>query len=298
MKAKHGFRIMAWLFAVMIGLVAAPSSASGQTFYYWYNIGPQPINTLDDDDNIVGQDSGRVAALAVDPSNSNHWLIGAAQGGIWETTDAGNTWNPRTDNQASLGMGAIAFAPGNPSRVYAGTGEANFRGDAYAGAGLLLSQNGGTSWQMINTNFAKTSFSRIRVNSLNSSNLVAATARAGGGVGEESSGHGNVPGAPPRGVFVSTNGGADFARVLTVEATALEANPGDFNQQYAGLGEIYGDPANGVYRTTNRWETSQLMMGPWATTTNFTYTNIPIATNITCSNSVCYTNISYTNILT
>src|SRR5438132_12565295 len=143
--------------------------------------------------------------------------------GIWQTTDAGNNWSPRTDDQASLAMGAIAFAPADPSLVYAGTGESNFRGDAYAGAGLLLSQDGGLYWQMINTNFARTSFSRIRVNPLNSSNLVVATARGGAGVGEESSGHGNVPGAPPRGVYVSTNEGVAFTQSLTGEATALEA---------------------------------------------------------------------------
>src|SRR5882672_7550663 len=221
-------------------LLAVGFCAHGAPVLYWYNIGPQPINTLDTNNIIIAQDSGRVAALAVDPSNSNHWLIGAAQGGIWETPDAGSDWYPRTDNQASMAMGAIAFSPANPLLVYAGTGEANFRGDDYAGAGLLVSQDGGTHWQMLNTNFAKTSFSHIRVNPTNSSNLVATTVRGGAGVGEESSGDANVPGAPPRGVFVSTNGGTDFIRVLTGEATALEANPTNFSQQHAGLGEIYG----------------------------------------------------------
>ncbi len=293
---------MTRFFAILIALLANVAALKGAGIYYWYNIGPQSINTLNTNQIVIERDIGRVTTVAVDPSNSAHWLIGAAQGGVWETSDSGTTWNPRTDDQASLAMGAIAFAPGDPSVVYAGTGEANFRGDAYAGAGLLVSRNGGTSWQMLNTNFAKTSFSRIRIDSVNSSNLVAATARGGGGVGEESSGHGNVPGAPPRGVFLSTNGGTDFTRALTGEATALEANPNNFNQQYAGLGEIYGDAANSVYRTTNGWSTSQLIWGPWYATTNLAYTNIPIATNIyiICpSNPPCYTNIiiDYTNVV-
>src|SRR5207302_8824789 len=117
----------------------------------------------------------------------------------------------------------------------------------------------------------------------------------------------NVPGAPPRGVYVSTNEGVAFTQSLTGEATALEANPIDFNQQYAGLGEIYGDPANGVYRTTNGWQTFKLISGPWTTTIDLISTNIPIATNtvIICNtngggtNSFCYTNevVSYTNII-
>ncbi|HKW30206.1 MAG TPA: hypothetical protein VJT54_12785, partial [Verrucomicrobiae bacterium] len=296
-------RTRAVIMAMAMGVVMADFSARSVTVYHWYSIGPQPINTkLGFNNDTLSynfeSDSGRVTALAVDPSNPNHWLIGAAQGGIWENTNAGPDW-PRTDAQASLAMGAIAFAPGNPSLVYAGTGEANFRGDAYAGAGLLASRDGGTHWQMLNTNFAGTSFSHIVVNPANSGTLAVATVRGGGGVGEEASGNGNVPGAPPRGVFVSTDGGTNFLQVLTGEATALAAPPNNFNEQYAGLGEIYGAPTNGVYRTTNGWQTFQLISGPWATDVTFIYTNYPIATNtvINCTNSgvgnsnVCYTNV-------
>jgi hypothetical protein len=186
--------------------------------------------------------------------------------------------------------------------VYAGTGEANFRGDAYAGAGLLLSQDGGSHWAMLNNSFAKTAFSRIRVDPSNLNNLAVATARSGGGIGEESSGTGNVPGSPPRGVFISNNGGVGFTQVLFGEATALEANPNNFCQQYAGLGEIYGELTNGVYRTTNCWQTSELIQGPWpplSTNITYTYTNYIIGTNsyFYCTNNVCYTNYYavYTN---
>ena len=89
--------------------------------------------------------SGRIAAVAVDPSDVTHWLIGAAQGGVWETRSTGTTWTPKTDSQASLAMGAIAFAPSDPNIIYAGTGEANFSGDSYAGEGLLKSADGGTT---------------------------------------------------------------------------------------------------------------------------------------------------------
>lgn len=267
---------------------------AGLTVYQWYSIGPQPINTkLGFDQQTLGfdfeADSGRVPALAVDPSNSSHWLIGTAQGGVWETTNAGPFF-PRTDDQASLAVGAVAFAPGNPSIAYAGTGEANFRGDAYAGAGLMQSQDGGTHWQMINTNFAHTSFSHILVSPQNASNLVVSTTRGGAGVGEEAFGSNNIPGAPSRGVFVSTDGGNSFIQALTGEATALTANANNFADQYAGLGEIYGAPANGIYRTTNGWQSSQLIAGPWVST-NVIYTNYPIATNvIQGTNIVVYTN--------
>jgi len=67
--------------------------------------------------------AGRIVAVAVDPGNANHILIGAGGGGVWETRDAGKTWEPRTDDQPSLSTGAIAFNPSNPLFVYAGTGE-------------------------------------------------------------------------------------------------------------------------------------------------------------------------------
>ncbi len=301
MKTKSAkYQTMGWLLAAAVGLLTIGLSTSEASISYWYNIGPSPINMLDTNGNVIEQDAGRVPALAVDPSDSTHWLAGTALGGVWETSDAGNTWNPRTDTQASMAMGAITFAPSNPSLVYGGTGEANFRGDDYAGAGLLVSQNGGTTWQMLNTNFAKTSFSHILVNPANSGNLTVATVRGGGGVGEESSGTGDVPGAPARGVFVSTSGGTNFTLALTGEATALVADPNNFNQQYAGLGEIYGDPTNGIYRTTNGWQTFQLMQGPWINT-NYVYTNYPIATNIfiDCTNGPCFTNVivTYTNVI-
>jgi len=95
--------------------------------------------------------SGRVTSIAVDPADPNHWLVGAAQGGVWDTRDAGATWQPRTDGQPSLAIGAIAFSPTSPGVVYVGTGEANFCSWCYAGAGMLRSNDSGSTWTVVNT---------------------------------------------------------------------------------------------------------------------------------------------------
>jgi hypothetical protein len=242
---------------------AEASSAQGASFITpkWYNIGPTPMG--DSPYAGPGLASGRVAALAVDPSNAAHWLLGAAQGGIWETTDSGLHWTARTDNQASLAMGAMAFAPSNPSIVYAGTGEPNFRGDDYAGAGLLISSDGGTSWGMRNSSFAQSSFSAVRVHATDPNRLSVATLRGGAGVTDAASGTNIPPSAPLRGIHISANGGTSFTRVLTGEATDLQVNPGNFSQQYGALGEIYGASTNGVYRTLNGWTSSSIINGPW-----------------------------------
>ena len=64
--------------------------------------------------------SGLIFAAAVDPRNSSVMYLGAA-GGVWKTTDGGQTWLPLTDDQPSLEIGALALDPNNPDIVYAGT---------------------------------------------------------------------------------------------------------------------------------------------------------------------------------
>jgi hypothetical protein len=121
---------------------AATGGAAAADSDRWINIGPAPIV----DTRPV---SGRVATIAVDPRDLQHWLIGAAQGGIWDTHDAGTTWTPKTDAAASLAMGKIAFAPGAPDIIYAGTGEAVVGASPYGGEGLLKSVDAGATWQRI-----------------------------------------------------------------------------------------------------------------------------------------------------
>jgi hypothetical protein len=87
--------------------------------------------------------AGRVAAVALDPSDPRHLLVGG--GGVWESRDGGRTWTPRADDQPTLAIGAVAFAPGDPLVAYAGTGQ----GEALAalGVGLLRSGDGGATWE-------------------------------------------------------------------------------------------------------------------------------------------------------
>jgi photosystem II stability/assembly factor-like uncharacterized protein len=84
--------------------------------------------------------------VAIDPSDPSVIYLGAALGGVWKTTDEGQTWTPLTDDQPSLAMGAIAIDPLNPQTIYAGTGEENFSGDSYYGAGILRSEDAGATW--------------------------------------------------------------------------------------------------------------------------------------------------------
>ncbi len=256
----------------------------------WYSLGPGPIGQTQN--NFTENVSGRVTCLAVDPFENYHWLIGAAQGGIWGTTNSGSSWDPLTDDQPSLAMGAIAFSTGNPNLVYAGTGEANFSADSYAGQGLLVSRDRGFTWQMVNTNFAESSFSGILVDFFGQTNhLVVSTTRGVGGIVNHGT---NIPpNAPARGVFVSTTGGVSFNQVLHGEATDIKCNPFNFADQYAGLGEILGSSSNGVYRTTNGWATSQRINGPWYGIANQSDLG-RVAFAISSDGGVAYVAIAYT----
>ena len=115
----------------------------------WTSIGPQSIHDLD------GSlwSAGRVTAVAPVGDGTVAYL-GAAQGGVWKTTDAGVHWAPVLDDAAAaagtgLAIGSLAVDPANSSTIYAGTGEANLGLDSYFGGGILKSTNAGSTWAKV-----------------------------------------------------------------------------------------------------------------------------------------------------
>jgi len=69
---------------LVAGLV---NSCCAQT---WTSLGPAPLTG-------GNGPTGRIRALAVDPSDSDHWVLGAPSGGVWESRDGGANWNSVTD---------------------------------------------------------------------------------------------------------------------------------------------------------------------------------------------------------
>ncbi len=110
----------------------------------WTFLGPQPI--VDEFWSGFASASGRVTAIAIDPTNPNIVYIGGAQGGIWKSTDGGATFQPLTDHLSSLSTGSIAIFPGDPNIIYYGTGEQHFCAVCYYGDGLFKSMDGGNTW--------------------------------------------------------------------------------------------------------------------------------------------------------
>ncbi len=126
----------------------------------WQSIGPTAVETAD-----FGMVTGRVAALALDPSDAtgNRLYLGTTGGGVWVAQNAGTSnastivFTPLTDSvgalsgaiDASISIGALTVQPGGTGVVLAGTGDPNDVLDSYYGAGILRSADGGNSWSLI-----------------------------------------------------------------------------------------------------------------------------------------------------
>jgi len=82
---------------------------------------------------------GRVTAVVGIPGEPNIYYVGAAAGGVWKTTDGGDSWEAVFKDQPTASIGAIALAPSNPNLVWVGTGEANLRNDLVDGRGVFFS---------------------------------------------------------------------------------------------------------------------------------------------------------------
>ena len=106
----------------------------------WRALGPAPIPV-----NASTSYSGRIAAIAVHPTNPDIVYVGAAQGGLYRSLNGGASWTPLLDDALSLAIGSIAISPSNPSTIYVGTGETAFSGDSFFGVGVYRITNADTN---------------------------------------------------------------------------------------------------------------------------------------------------------
>jgi len=90
--------------------------------------------------------SGRVTDLSVNPKNPSHFYVAYATGGLWETTNNGNSFNPIFDNQIVITIGDIEV-DWEKDIIYVGTGEKNSSRSSYSGNGIYKSSNGGKNWE-------------------------------------------------------------------------------------------------------------------------------------------------------
>lgn len=200
---------------LVLGLLCLPSVLAGQdtpelsssliSGLSWRNIGP-------------AMTSGRVADIAVHPTNKRVWFVAAASGGVWKTENAGTTWQPVFENEGSYSIGAIKIDPNNPLTVWVGTGENKGQRSVGYGDGVYRSLDGGNSFERMGLEQSE-HIGMIEVHPDNS-NIVYVAAQgplwAGGG---------------ERGLYRTEDGGMTWERILEVD-------------QHTGISEVHMDPRN------------------------------------------------------
>jgi len=76
-------------------------------------------------------------------NNPNLYYMGTAGGGVWKTTDAGNTWSCISDGYFGGSIGAVAVSESDPNVIYVGEGEQTLRGNVSSGHGVWKSLDAG-----------------------------------------------------------------------------------------------------------------------------------------------------------
>ncbi len=188
-------------------------------------------------------------------SQPQTFYFGATGGGIFKTTDGGIHWRPVADGQLKLGsVGAIAVSDSDPNIVYAGTGEADLRGNASHGDGVYKSTDAGKTWK--NVGLVDTQqIGAVKIDPKDPNTVFVAAM-----------GHANGHN-PERGVFRTKDGGKTWKKVLfkSDKAGAIDLSIDPTNSQviYASIYQFLrqpwtfesGGPDSGLWRSTDGGDT-------------------------------------------
>jgi photosystem II stability/assembly factor-like uncharacterized protein len=194
---------------------------------------------------------GRVTAVEGIAEQPFTFFHGATGGGVWKTTNAGQSWMNISDGYFEAGsIGSIDVADSDTNVIYVGTGSACMRGNVSTGIGVYKSVDGGKSWTHAGLREAG-QIGRIVVHPKDPDVVYLAAM-----------GHPFGPN-PERGVFRSLDGGANWEKILYISeyvgAIDLSMNPSNPRELYAAMwrGErkpwtmISGGEEGGIYKTTD-----------------------------------------------
>src|ERR1700730_2260149 len=177
---------------------------------------------------------GRVVAVSGVPGDSATWYFGGVAGGVWKSSNAGNTWQPMFDAQKIASIGAIAVADSDHNIIYVGTGEACPRGNITYGDGVYKSVDAGKTWQHMGLADTR-HIGAISIDPRNPDIVFVAALGHAFGPNEE------------RGIFRTSDGGKTWQRVL-------------FRDRDTGGIDVVFDPRNPKTMFASLW---QMRRQPW-----------------------------------
>ena len=178
---------------------------------------------------------GRVDAVAGDPSRRLVFYFGGVNGGVWKTTNGGQTWRNVTDGVSDISsVGAIAVASSDPNVIYVGTGESQPREDLTYGTGVYRSTDGGQSWRHLGLTDTQ-QIGDVVIDPRDADRVYVAAI-----------GHAFGPNAE-RGVFRTTDGGRSWKKVL-------------FLNDSTGAMDLTIDPTNPRILFASMWKFQRM---PW-----------------------------------
>lgn len=188
---------------------------------------------------------GRITRVAGVPGDGRTFYAATASSGIWKSEDGGFRWHPIFDQQTTATVGSITVAPSDPNVLYAGSGEANIRGNVVPGDGIYRSLDAGKSWIHVWKQRGQIGTMAIHPRDAR----IAYAAVLGSAFGSN----------PERGVYRTTDGGEIWVKVLGKDeftgASDVALDPSNPNIVFAGLWQTLrepwhltsGGPGSGLY---------------------------------------------------
>ena len=196
--------------------------------------------------------SGRIAAMDGNATDPVTIWVGAASGGVWKSENAGVSFEPVFDDHTQS-IGAIRIDPSNPDTVWVGTGETWVRNSVSVGDGVYRTTDGGETWEHLGLE-ATERIAKIAVHPEEGDTVfVCATGQLWSA-------------NPERGVFKTTDGGATWELVLSVDddtgCADLDMDPQEPRILYAAMWQFRrypdfftsGGPGSALYRSTDGGE--------------------------------------------
>jgi len=171
--------------------------------------------------------SGRVVDVDVNPVDPTEFYIAYATGGLWHTTNNGQSFAPIFDSLDVLFIGDIAVNwNSSPRIIWVGTGEVNSSRSSYAGIGIYKSSDNGKHWEYLGLPESQ-HIGKIQLHPSNEN--IAWVAALG---------HLYSPNKE-RGVYKTTDGGKTWKQTLFIDDTTgaidIDVNPKDPNELYAAM---------------------------------------------------------------